>query len=104
MPGAVADEIDRHLDQHCSRRCRQQEALLAALRRGQIAAAGLDVATQIHFLPITRCWVSQCRCPTAHRQRQFQARVRMAAMAVENLLAGLQGDRLPYCANPEVYD
>jgi glyoxylate reductase len=27
----------------------------------------------------------------------------MAAMAAENLLAGLRGERLPYCANPEVY-
>jgi glyoxylate reductase len=27
----------------------------------------------------------------------------MAAMAAANLLAGLQGERLPNCANPEVY-
>jgi hypothetical protein len=28
----------------------------------------------------------------------------MAVMAAENLLAGLRGERLPHCANPEVYE
>ena len=32
-----------------------------------------------------------------------QTRIRMAFMAVENLQAGLKGERLPYCANPQVY-
>ncbi len=32
-----------------------------------------------------------------------QTRIRMAIMAVENLQAGLKGERLPYCANPQVY-
>jgi glyoxylate reductase len=27
----------------------------------------------------------------------------MASRAVENLIAGLRGGRLPYCVNPEVY-
>jgi glyoxylate reductase len=27
----------------------------------------------------------------------------MAHMAVDNLAAGLRGERLPNCANPEVY-
>ncbi len=31
-------------------------------------------------------------------------RERMADMAVDNLLAGLAGERMPYCANPEVYE
>ena len=30
-------------------------------------------------------------------------RKKMATMAIENLIAGLKGDRLPYCINPEVY-
>jgi glyoxylate reductase len=33
-----------------------------------------------------------------------KTRQRMAFMTVENLLAGLSGKRLPYCANPEVYE
>ena len=32
------------------------------------------------------------------------ARDRMATMAAENLLAGLRGERLPYCINPKVYE
>jgi glyoxylate reductase len=31
-------------------------------------------------------------------------RERMATMAAENLLAGLRGERLPSCVNPEVYE
>ncbi len=31
-------------------------------------------------------------------------RTRMAQMAADNLLAGLRGERLPNCVNPEVYD
>jgi glyoxylate reductase len=30
-------------------------------------------------------------------------RMKMAEMAVQNLLAGLKGERVPNCANPEVY-
>jgi glyoxylate reductase len=28
----------------------------------------------------------------------------MARLAVDNLLAGLAGERMPNCVNPEVYD
>lgn len=31
-------------------------------------------------------------------------RIRMAHMAVENLIAGLKGERLPFCANPDIYN
>jgi glyoxylate reductase len=27
----------------------------------------------------------------------------MASMAVDNCIAGLRGERLPHCVNPEVY-
>ena len=30
-------------------------------------------------------------------------RGKMATMAAANLIAGLKGERLPYCVNPEVY-
>jgi glyoxylate reductase len=32
-----------------------------------------------------------------------RTRIRMADLAVENALAGLEGRRLPHCVNPEVY-
>jgi glyoxylate reductase len=31
-------------------------------------------------------------------------RDKMARMAAANLLAGLRGERLPNCVNPEIYD
>jgi glyoxylate reductase len=31
-------------------------------------------------------------------------RTKMAVMAAENLLAGLKGERLPNCVNPEVQE
>ncbi len=34
----------------------------------------------------------------------FETRGLMASMAADNLLAGLAGERLPNCVNPEVYD
>jgi glyoxylate reductase len=33
----------------------------------------------------------------------WNTRRRMAERACENLLAGLEGRKLPYCVNPEVY-
>ena len=34
----------------------------------------------------------------------FATRSKMAKMAVDNLVAGLRGKRLPSCVNPEVYE
>ena len=82
-----------------------QEALLEALRRGQIAAAGLDVTTPEPLPPHHPLLDLANVVVLPHiGSASLPARVRMAAMAVENLLAGLRRDRLPYCANPEVYD
>ena len=33
----------------------------------------------------------------------FQTRDKMATMAAANLIAGLRGERLPNCVNPQVY-
>jgi glyoxylate reductase len=80
------------------------DALYRALQSGQIAAAALDVTDpepipldspllQLDNLIITPHIGSASR-PT---------RVKMAEMALANLVAGLKGDCLPYCVNPEVY-
>ena len=34
----------------------------------------------------------------------LRTRAQMADMAVENVLAALKGERMPSCANPEVYE
>jgi glyoxylate reductase len=79
-------------------------ALERALRDGQIAGAGLDV-TDPEPLPAGHSLLTAPNLvvvphigSATHRTRES-----MADMAVDNLLAGLAGRRMPHCANPEVY-
>ncbi len=80
------------------------EALVAALREGEIAAAGLDV-TDPEPLPSDHPLVGLSNCVvTPHiGSATVTTRTRMAEITAENLLAGLAGERLPHCVNPEVY-
>lgn len=81
------------------------DALLRALREGWIGAAALDV-TDPEPLPADHPLLDLPNCLVVPHlgSATVAARERMATMAAENLLAGLRGERLPYCANPEVYD
>lgn len=80
------------------------EALYTALKTKQIAAAALDV-TEPEPLPADHPLLELDNLIVApHIASASRAtRSKMAAMAVENLLAGLNGERLPNCVNPEVY-
>lgn len=80
------------------------EALLEAVRSGHLGGAGLDV-TEPEPLPADHPLMHQERViVTPHiGSATVRTRTRMANMAVDNLLAGLRGERLPYCVNPEVY-
>jgi len=80
------------------------EVLVRALREGWIAAAALDV-TDPEPLPSDHPLLELPNCIVVPHigSATVAARERMASMAAENLLAGLRGERLPYCANPEVY-
>lgn len=80
-------------------------ALEAALRDGQIFAAGLDV-TEPEPLPADHPLVALPNCIVVPHIASASkvTRGRMAAMAAANLLAGLRGKRLPTPVNPEVYD
>jgi len=82
-----------------------QDALLAALQSGGIRAAGLDVFTP-EPLPPHHPLLSQPNVVALPHigSASIVTRIKMAHMAVENLVAGLAGQRLPHCANPEVYD
>jgi glyoxylate reductase len=80
------------------------DALEWGLREGVIAAAALDVTepepipTGSPLLKLDNLII------TPHIASASKAtRRRMAEMAVDNLLAGIRGERLPNCANPEVY-
>jgi lactate dehydrogenase-like 2-hydroxyacid dehydrogenase len=81
------------------------EALLRALRESWIAAAALDVTDPEPLPPehalydLPNCLIVPHIGSATHGTRRL-----MAEMACENLLAGLEGYRLPTCVNPDVYD
>jgi len=80
------------------------DALYEALAAGQIAYAALDV-TDPEPLPAGHklLTLSNCLVLPHIASASWATRTRMAVMAAENLLAGLRGQRLPNCVNPEVY-
>ena len=80
-------------------------ALFEALRDGVIFAAGLDV-TDPEPLPADDPLLTLENCLVVpHIASASRAtRGKMAEMAAANLLAGLRGERLPTCVNPEVYE
>ena len=80
-------------------------ALYHALHEKRIAAAGLDV-TDPEPLPASDPLYSLPNCLIVPHigSATVNTRKRMADLACQNLLAGLAGEPLPYCANPDVYD
>jgi phosphoglycerate dehydrogenase-like enzyme len=81
------------------------DALLDVLEAGKIAGAGLDV-TDPEPIPADHPLVDLPNCiVTPHiASASVTTRDKMAMIAAENLLAGLRGERLPHCVNPDVYD
>ena len=79
-------------------------ALYQALRSGQIAYAALDV-TDPEPLPADHRLLQLTNLIVAPHiaSATVTSRTQMAMIAVRNLLAGLEGEKLPHCANPEVY-
>ena len=80
-------------------------ALYEALRDGVIAGAGLDV-TDPEPMPADHPLLTLPNCLVVPHiaSASRQTRAKMAEMAAANLLAGLRGERLPTCVNPEVYE
>ena len=80
-------------------------ALEAALRAGEIFAAGLDV-TEPEPLPADHPLVALPNCLVVPHIASASrvTRDRMAEMAAANLVAGVRGERLPTPINPEVYE
>jgi len=82
-----------------------QSALYDALHSKRIFAAALDVTvpeplpTDSPLLMLDNCIV------VPHiASASWQTRKKMSQMAAENLIAGLKGENLPNCVNPEVYE
>jgi glyoxylate reductase len=81
-----------------------QAALYQALKERRIFAAALDV-TDPEPLPLDSPLLELDNLVIAPHiaSASFTTRSSMARMAAENLIAGLRGERLPSCVNPEVY-
>jgi glyoxylate reductase len=80
------------------------DALAQALKARRIFAAALDV-TDPEPLPVDHPLLKLSNCiVTPHiASASLNTRGKMAEMAAKNLLAGLAGERIPNCVNPEVY-
>jgi glyoxylate reductase len=81
------------------------DALYEALRAHRIFGAGLDV-TDPEPLPLDSPLLSLDNIVIApHIASASKAsRDQMSWMAAQNLIAGLKGERLPNCVNPQVYN
>lgn len=79
------------------------EALVVALGKGEIAGAALDV-TDPEPLPADHPLVGMPNVVIVPHiaSASVATRNRMATMAVNNLLAGVRGERPPHVVNPEV--
>ena len=79
-------------------------ALVQALTRQRIAAAGLDV-TDPEPIPPDHPLVSLPNCFIVPHigSATVRTRILMAERAADNLVAALAGEPMPYCVNPEVY-
>ncbi|MFL5884390.1 MAG: 2-hydroxyacid dehydrogenase [Thermoleophilaceae bacterium] len=79
-------------------------ALEKALQNGWIAGAGLDV-TDPEPLPGDHPLLNAPNLTVVPHvgSATYRTRTAMAKLAVANLLAGLRGERMPACANPEVF-
>lgn len=81
------------------------EALYSALQNGDILAAGLDV-TDPEPIPMDDPLLTLSNCVVVPHiaSASVATRRKMADMAVDNIIEGLKGERLPTCVNPEIYE
>jgi glyoxylate reductase len=82
-----------------------QNALYAALKSNQIFAAALDV-TDPEPLPMDSPLLELENCIIVPHLGSASKKTRdmMSLLAAQNLVAGLKGEQLPNCVNPEVYE
>jgi len=81
------------------------QALYVALKENHIFAAALDV-TDPEPLPSEHPLLKLANCIVVPHLGSASkwTRDQMAVLAAQNLIAGLRGERLPNCVNPQVYE
>jgi len=81
-----------------------QAALYETLKERRIFAAALDV-TDPEPLPMDSPLLELDNCIIVPHiaSASVQSRDMMAFLSAKNLIAGVNGERLPHCVNPEVY-
>jgi len=81
-----------------------QSALHETLKSNRIFAAALDV-TDPEPLPLDSPLLELDNCIIMPHiaSASVQSRDMMAYLSAKNLIAGLNGEKLPHCVNPEVY-
>lgn len=80
-----------------------EKALVEALRAGTIGGAGLDVYEEEPRLAPGLAELDNAVLLPHVGSATWETRMKMADLAVTNLLAGLRGDRPPNLVNPEVW-
>jgi len=82
-----------------------QSALYETLKEKRIFAAALDV-TDPEPLPLDSPLLELDNCIIVPHiaSASVQSRDMMSYLSAKNLLAGLNGEKLPHCVNPEVYE
>lgn len=82
-----------------------QDALYEALKNKKILRAALDVVAVEPIPPDDPLLSLDNLVITPHiGSAVLRTRKRMLEVGIENLLASLRGERMPYCANPIVYE
>ncbi|MDP2895844.1 MAG: D-glycerate dehydrogenase [bacterium] len=80
-----------------------EEALVGALQKRQIAGAGMDVYEQEPRLAPGLAELDNVVLLPHIGSATIATRTKMALIAADNLLAMLRGEPAPNCVNPEVY-
>ncbi|WP_462409317.1 2-hydroxyacid dehydrogenase [Neobacillus sp. Marseille-QA0830] len=82
-----------------------EQALIRALEQREIAGAGLDVFEQEPVSPDNKLLKMDNVVAVPHiGSATHETRLKMAMLAVENLVNGLQGNRPPNLINPQVFE
>lgn len=82
----------------------ESNALYHALKNRQIFAAGIDVTDPEPLTHDSPLLTLENLIVTPHiASASFKTRDNMAIIAANNIIAGIQGKRLPHIVNPEIY-